>query len=119
MSPRSRKTKLPTDAVIGAETTCRGGNPYIDGRRVVILAVWKGALLPGFNQDADGVYITDDAALKAAGGLQAGDETEVETCERGQRRVSAGTVDVACLDLFHTPRQQELIDKITKEKNEP
>ena len=117
MTPRNRKPKLPADAIIGAETLCRGGNPYIDGRRVVILAVWKGALLPGFDQDADGVYIKTDAELIAAGGLQAGDEVEVETCERGQRRVSAGTVDVACLDLFHTPRQQDLLVNFPKEGN--
>ncbi len=117
MTPRNRKPKVPADAFIGAETLCRGGNPYIDGRRVVILAVWKGALLPGFDQDADGVYIKTDAELIAAGGLQAGDEVEVETCERGQRRVSAGTVDVACLDLFHTPRQQDLLVNFPKEGN--
>ena len=117
MTPRNRKPKPASDAVIGAETLCRGGNPYINGRRVVILAVWKGALLPGFDQDAEGVYIRDDATLRAAGGLQAGDEAEVETCERGQRRVSAGTVDVACLDLFHTPYQQDLLVKIPKEGN--
>ena len=110
MAPRKRKRETVSDVIIGAETVCRGGNRYIDGRRVVILAVWKGSLLPGFDQDADGIYIRDDAALRAAGGLQAGDEVEVETCERWQRHVSAGTVDVACLDLFHTPRQTDLFD---------
>ena len=117
MTPRNRKPKPASDTIIGAETICRGGNPYIDGRRVVILAVWKGALLPGFDQDADDVYIRSDEHLKRMGGLQAGDEVEVETCERGQRRVSAGTVDVACLDLFHTPRQQDLLVKFPKEGN--
>ena len=107
MSPRNRKPKLPADAIIGAETICRGGNPYIDGRRVVILAVWKGALLPGFDRDSEDAYVRDDEHLKRVGGLQAGDEIEVQTCERGQHHISAGTVDVACLDIFLNHNQNE------------
>ena len=107
MTPRNRKPKLPADAIIGAETICHGGNPYIDGRRVVILAVWKGALLPGFNRDGEDVYIRDEEHLRRVGGLQAGDDVEVETCERGQHHISAGTVDVACLDIFLNQNEKE------------
>ena len=107
MSPRNRNTKPASDAIIGAETICHGGNRYIDGRRVVILAVWKGALLPGFNRDSEDVYVREDGHLRRVGGLQAGDEVEVETCERGQHHISAGTVDVACLDIFLNQNEKE------------
>ena len=107
MSPRNHKPKPASDAIIGAETICRGGNPYIDGRRVVILAVWKGVLLPGFDRDGEDVYVRSDEHLRRVGGLQAGDEVEVETCERGQHHISAGTVDVACLDIFLNQNEKE------------
>lgn len=110
MGSPKRKRETVSDAVIGAETICRGGNRYIDGRLVMIVAVWKGALLLGFDQDADGVYIRTDEELKAAGGLQAGDQVEVETCERWQRSVSTGTVDAACLDIFHTAPPRDLFN---------
>jgi len=115
---RRTKNKLMTNSnlVIGAETTCSGGNKYIKGKRIVIVAVWKGALKPGFNPDADDAYIRDDETLKKFGGLEATDEVEVETCERWQRSVSQGIVKATELELFAKRKRRELFDYQTNHR---
>jgi len=101
---------VDSNLVIGAETVCVGGNKYIKGKRVVIVAVWKGALKPEFNPDADDAYLRDDETLKRVGGVDAFDEVEVETCERWQRSVSQGTVKATELEMFMKPKRRDLFD---------
>ncbi len=115
MKRKSRnKPKAVSNLVIGAETVCAGGNKYIKGKRVVIVAVWKGALKPDFNPDADDAYIRDDETLNKFGGLEATDEVEVETCERWQRSVSQGIVKATELELFAKRKRKDLFEQTDK-----
>ena len=86
--------------VIGMVTIYVGTElPYLEGYPVKILAVYKGAALPGHNPDDELGIARTDAELRALGGLEEHDRVEVAPWLRREGRFSFATCDPRARDL--------------------
>jgi hypothetical protein len=64
--------------VIGVTTTYVGSEiPGLNGQRVRIFGVMRGALRPDVNVDADDYFVTDEDALSRLGGVTKDDRLDV------------------------------------------
>lgn len=85
---------------LGTVTTYHGHeHSYLHGHKVRIVAVLKNAARPDYDPDADGSYVTDEAALGRAGGVAAGDRVEVQPWLEKERRWSFVSSDPRAIDL--------------------
>jgi hypothetical protein len=87
--------------VIGTFTTYTGEeHPYLRGTKVRIIAVMKGAARADYDAD-EGVYLRDDDALAAAGGLTVDDRVEVVPWIDAEQRWCWTTSDARAVDLSY------------------
>jgi len=91
-----------TTQVIGTTTTYHGPrdeHPYLNGYRVRIAAVIKGACAPGRDPDADCSFLTDDGDIARAGGVTPHDRLDVQPWLEKEGRFSFVSSDARAVDL--------------------
>jgi len=86
--------------IIGTTTTYHGAeHGSLQGYRVRIIAVIKGAAAPDYDPDLDSVTLRDEADLARAGGVSADDRVEVQPWLEKEGRFSFVTSDPLATDL--------------------
>ena len=86
--------------IIGTTTTYHGTeHRYLNGYKVLIIAVIKGAAGPDYDPDADEVYLTDNEDLARAGGVGPYDRVAVQPWLEREGRFSFVSSDPSATDL--------------------
>ena len=86
--------------IIGTTSIYHGSeHGSLQGYRVRIIAVIKGAAAPDYDADADGAYLTDDEDIARAGGVTAADRVEVQPWIEKEGRFSFVSSDPRAIDL--------------------